>query len=89
MEFSDQALTGENNQSHPAGEEELRILNKQIREETDELRSLNQDLVDREARLRFPSKREGWASGFGMRPARPYPGLVATAEGDFRVIRGC
>ena len=53
MEFSDQALAGENNPSHPTGEEELRILNKQLREQADELRSLNQDLVDREARLRL------------------------------------
>ena len=53
MEFSDQALAGENNPSHPTGEDELRILNKQLREQADELRSLNQDLVDREARLRL------------------------------------
>ena len=53
MEFSDQALAGENNPSRPTGEEELRILNKQLREQADELRSLNQDLVDREARLRL------------------------------------
>jgi PAS domain S-box-containing protein len=53
MEFSDQALAGENNPSHPTGEEELRILNKQLREQADELRSLNQDLVNREARLRL------------------------------------
>jgi PAS domain S-box-containing protein len=53
MEFSDQAPAGENNPSHPTGEEELRILNKQLREQADELRSLNQDLVDREARLRL------------------------------------
>src|ERR1700736_3000529 len=53
MEFSDQALAGENNPSHPTGEEELRILNKQLRQQADELRSLNQDLVDREARLRL------------------------------------
>jgi hypothetical protein len=32
MEFSDQALAGENNPSHPTGEEELRIPNKQLRE---------------------------------------------------------
>src|SRR6202045_706223 len=53
MEFSDQALAGVNNPSHPTGEEELRILNKQLREQADELRSLNQDLIDREARLRL------------------------------------
>ena len=69
MEFSDQALAGENNPSHPTGEEELRILNKQLREQADELRSLNQDLVDREARLRLSIEREEWGSGFGMRPA--------------------
>jgi PAS domain-containing protein len=43
----------ENNPSHQAGEEELRILNKQLREQADQLRALNQDLVDREARLRL------------------------------------
>ena len=53
MKFSDQAPAGENNPSHRTGEEELRILNKQLREQADELRSLNQDLVDREARLRL------------------------------------
>src|ERR1700755_1716565 len=53
MEFSDQPRVGENNPSHPTGEEELRILNKQLREQADELRSLNDDLVDREARLRL------------------------------------
>ena len=53
MEFSDQALAGENNPSHPTGEEELRVLNKQLREQADELRSLNQDLLNREARLRL------------------------------------
>jgi PAS domain S-box-containing protein len=53
MEISDQALPGENNPFHPTGEEELRILNKQLREQADQLRALNQDLVDREARLRL------------------------------------
>ncbi len=53
MEISDQSPGGENNPSHPTGEEELRILNKQLREQADQLRALNQDLVDREARLRL------------------------------------
>ena len=53
MEISDQALAGENNPSHPTGEQELRLLNKQLREQADQLRALNQDLVDREARLRL------------------------------------
>ena len=53
MEFSDQAVAAENNPSHPTGEEELHILNKQLREQADELRALNQDLVNREARLRL------------------------------------
>ena len=53
MEFSDQALAAENNPSHPMGEEELHILNRQLREQADELRALNQDLVNREARLRL------------------------------------
>src|SRR5258708_6321227 len=53
MEISAQAPAGENNPSHSTGEEELRILNKQLREQADELRALNEDLVDREARLRL------------------------------------
>jgi PAS domain S-box-containing protein len=53
MEISDQAPARESNPSHPTGEEELRILNKQLREQADQLRALNQDLVDREARLRL------------------------------------
>jgi PAS domain S-box-containing protein len=53
MEISAQAPTGENNPSHSTGEEELRILNKQLREQADELRALNEELVDREARLRL------------------------------------
>src|ERR1700732_3962677 len=53
MEISAQAPAGENNPSHSTGEEELRILNKQLREQADQLRALNQDLVDREARLRL------------------------------------
>jgi PAS domain S-box-containing protein len=53
MEISDQPPAGENNPSHPTVEEELRILNKQLREQADQLRALNQDLVDREARLRL------------------------------------
>jgi hypothetical protein len=53
MEISDQSPAGENNPSRPTSEEELRILNKQLREQADELRALNQNLVDREARLRL------------------------------------
>src|ERR1700704_1266999 len=53
MEIRDQAPAGENNPSHSTGEEELRNLNKQLREWADQLRALNQDLVDREARLRL------------------------------------
>jgi hypothetical protein len=53
MEISDQARAGENNPCRPTGDEELRILNKQLREQADQLRALNQDLVDREARLRL------------------------------------
>ena len=52
MEFGDQPRAGEN-PSPSTGEEELRMLNKQLREQADELRSLNDDLVDREARLRL------------------------------------
>ena len=53
MEISAQAPAGENNLSHSTGEEELRILNKQLREQADQLRALNEELVDREARLRL------------------------------------
>src|SRR5258708_39142591 len=53
MEISAQAPAGENNPSHSTGEEELRILNKQLREQADQLRALNEELVDREARLRL------------------------------------
>ena len=53
MEISDQSPSGENNPSAPTGEEELRIINRQLQEQTDQLRALNQELVDREARLRL------------------------------------
>ena len=53
MEISAQAPAGENNPSYSTGEEELRILNKQLREQADQLRALNEELVDREARLRL------------------------------------
>ncbi len=39
--------------STPTGEEELRIINRQLQEQTDQLRALNRQLVDREARLRL------------------------------------
>jgi hypothetical protein len=69
MEFSDQALAGENNPSHPTGEEELRVLNKQLREQADELRALNQDLVNREAQLRLSIETGKVGIWLGMRPA--------------------
>jgi len=48
MEISDQSPSGENNPSAPTGEEELRIINRQLQEQTDQLRALNQELMDRE-----------------------------------------
>lgn len=53
METSDQASARESASPHPTGEEELRILNKLLQEQTDQLRALNQESVDREARLRL------------------------------------
>jgi PAS domain S-box-containing protein len=53
MEISDQSPSGENNPSAPTGEDELRIINRQLQEQTDQLRALNQELMDREARLRL------------------------------------
>jgi hypothetical protein len=53
MEISGQSPSGENSPSAPRGEEELRIVNSQLQEQADQLRALNQELVDREARLRL------------------------------------
>src|ERR1700733_9194449 len=53
MEISDQSPSGENTPSAPTGEEDLRIVNRQLKEQADQLRALNQELVDREARLRL------------------------------------
>ncbi|HXM05360.1 MAG TPA: hypothetical protein VN939_22290 [Chthoniobacterales bacterium] len=53
MELTDQSPSGENHASVPTGEEHLRIINRQLQEQADQLRALNQELVDREARLRL------------------------------------
>jgi PAS domain S-box-containing protein len=53
MEISDQSPSVENNPSAPTGEEELRTVNRQLQEQADQLLALNQELVDREARLRL------------------------------------
>jgi hypothetical protein len=53
MEISDLSPSGENNPSAPTVEEELRIINRRLQEQADQLRALNQELVDREARLRL------------------------------------
>jgi PAS domain S-box-containing protein len=53
MKTSEQAPARENNPSPPTGEGELRILNKQLQEQADQLRALNQELLDREQRLRL------------------------------------
>ena len=53
VEISGQSSAGENSPSAPRGEEELRIVNRQLQEQADQLRALNQELVDREARLRL------------------------------------
>jgi PAS domain S-box-containing protein len=53
METRNQASAGESSSSLPTGEEELRILNQQLQQQADQLRSLNRELVDREQRLRL------------------------------------
>ena len=53
METNDPASTGKPRPSSVTGEKELRILNKQLQAQADQLRALNQELVDREQRLRL------------------------------------
>jgi len=53
MEAPDLASAGEHSFSPATGEEELRVLNRQLREQADQLRVLNQELIDREQRLRL------------------------------------
>jgi PAS domain S-box-containing protein len=53
MELRDPELSKESHSSPLSGEEDLRLLNARLQEQANQLRALNQELVDREQRLRL------------------------------------